>query len=145
MLNEIGFTFFSRPVAEKFLAVCQSYEVNAKIEFEETFSGDASFQVELQDPISDMLLEKFEDYYSDLLFGEEAAQIEGNDQDGALADVCGVQVQLKSGDYTTVAIEPDIMNKILSVLTIDELQEFLAQLAEDIENPKTGPICSRPK
>ena len=143
MLEDIGFTFFSRPVAEKFVAHCANHQLVAKIEFEETFSGEASYQVELLETIDDAMLEQLEDYYSELLFGEEAAQIDGNNDEGALADACGVQVQLQSGQYTTVAIEPEIMNKILSVLSIDELQSFLAQVAEDIENPKSGPICSR--
>jgi hypothetical protein len=29
------------------------------------------------------------------------------------------------------------------VLSIDEVQKCLAQVAEDIENPKAGPICRR--
>lgn len=143
MLEDIGFTFFSRPVAEKFVAYCANQKVAAKIEFEETFSGEESYQVELLDTIDDELLEKLEEFYSELLFGEEASQIDGNDEQGALADACGVQIKLESGIYTTVAIEPEIMNKLLSVLSIDELQSFLAQVAEDIENPKNGPICSR--
>lgn len=143
MLEDIGFTFFSQPVAGKFVEFCATHNVVAQIEFEETFSGEASYQVQLVDLISDEMLEVFEEYYSELLFGEEAAQIDGNDKNGALADACGVQIQLQSGEFTTVAIEPDIMNKILSVLSVDELQRFLAQVAEDIENPKNGPICSR--
>ncbi|WP_130538306.1 hypothetical protein [Thiomicrorhabdus indica] len=143
MLDDIGFTFFSRPVADKFVAFCEQIKVRARIQFEETFSGESAYQVELLNTIDEALLEQLEECYSELLFGEEAANIEGNDEQGALADACGVQVQLQSGQFTTVAIEPEIMNKILSVLSIDELQSFLAQVAEDIENPKSGPICSR--
>lgn len=143
MLEDIGFTFFSRPVAQKFADFCEQQKLNVAIVFEETFSGEESFHVNLQTKIDDELLETLEEYYSDLLFGEEAANVEGNVEYGAIADACGVQVQLQSGNFTTVAIEPEIMNKILSVLSIDELQRFLAQVAEDIENPKSGPICSR--
>jgi uncharacterized small protein (DUF1192 family) len=88
------------------------------------------------------MAEELETLYSDLLFGDQAAQIEGNEE-GAVADACGVQIKLASGEFTTVAIHPTIMNKILSVLSIDEVQKCLAQVAEDIENPKAGPICRR--
>lgn len=143
MLENFEYTFFDRPIAEKFVQFAASVNAVAKIREEKTPMDETSFEVSIEGSLSDDNAEKLEDYYSDLLFGEQAAQIEGNDSDGVLADACGVQVKLESGQYTTVAIHPEIMNKILSVLSVDELQAFLAQVAEDIENPKSGPICSR--
>lgn len=69
--------------------------------------------------------------------------VDGNDGDGAVADACGIQLQLSNGEFTTVAIDPEIMNKLLSVLSVEEIQSFMSQVAEDIENPKSGPICRR--
>jgi len=143
MLEDISFTFFSQSIAKKFADYCGERNLPTEIVYEETFSGEDSYYVNLLSTLEDADLEELETYYSDLLFGEEASQIDGNDENGALADACGIQIQLQSGIFTTVAIDPQIMNKLLSVLSIDELQSFLAQVAEDIENPKSGPICSR--
>lgn len=41
-------------------------------------------------------------------------------------------------------INPEIMNKILSVLSITKLQSLLVKVAEDIEEPKAGPFVSEP-
>jgi hypothetical protein len=137
------YVFFDAGLAERFKAYCEQLQTQPKLVEGETHSGEASFTVSLPDNLRPEVMEQVEDAYSDILFGEQAAQIEGNDDFGALADACGVQVQLQSGQFTTVAIHPEIMNKILSVLSVDELQQFLSQVAEDIENPKNGPICSR--
>jgi uncharacterized small protein (DUF1192 family) len=142
-MENMEYLFFDKDLAERFMAACAEHANHCRIEIEQTPSDGDAYSVVLESLMSDEAAERVEALYDDFFFGEQAAQIEGNGAEGALADACGVQVKLSSGEYTTVAIEPEIMNKILSVLSIDELQQFLAQVAEDIENPKSGPICRR--
>lgn len=137
------YIFFDLSLAERFQNYCKALGVETSLISGETYSGEPEFTVSLPDALDDAIIEQIEEEYEGLLFGEQASMIEGNDKSGAMADACGVQVQLKSGQFTTVAIHPEIMNKILSVLSVNELQAFLAQVAEDIENPKAGPVCAR--
>lgn len=137
------YVFFDESLAKRFQVYCENLGVKTELDADLTHTDDDSFTIKLNQILGEEILNKIEEEYGDLLFGEQAAMIEGNDQSGAIADACGVQVQLQSGQFTTVAIHPEIMNKILSVLSIDELQQFLAQVVEDIESPKLGPICSR--
>ncbi len=137
------YLFFDKELAHRFLDFCENLGAVCELETGLTHTDDDAFTIKIVQPLDEPLIEQIEDIYSDMLFGEQAAQIEGNTDDGALADACGVQIQLQSGMYTNIAIHPEIMNKILSVLTVDELQMFLSQVAEDIENPKDGPICAR--
>lgn len=143
MDNLMEYVFFDLSLAQRFQKFCASLDVETALKSDETYSGEPEFTVSITDKLSEEKTEKIEEEYGEMLFGEQAAMIEGNKDTGAIADACGVQVQLQSGQFTTVAIHPDTMNKILSVLTIKELQQFLSQVAEDIENPKLGPICSR--
>ena len=137
------YVFFDLSLAERFQNHCKAQGVETALISGETYSGEPEFTVSLPDELDESIIEQIEEEYEALLFGEQASMIEGNIGSGAVADACGVQVQLQSGQFTTVAIHPEIMNKILSVLTVTELQSFLAQVAEDIENPKLGPVCSR--
>jgi len=137
------YVFFDESLAKRFQAYCNQLGVNSELEKDLTHTDDDSFTVVIKEVPADDITDQIEEQYSEMLFGEQAAQIEGNSEAGVLADACGVQVQLPSGEFTTVAIQSEIMNKILSVLTVDELQQLLSQVAEDIENPKNGPICSR--
>jgi len=141
----VEYLFFDRSLADRFMEGCRPYVEKVQIITEQTPSDGDAYSVVIEGLLSDSEAASIEQLYDELFFGEQAALIEDNGEAGALADVCGVQVQLSTGQYTTVAIEPNIMNKLLSVLTIDELQQFLAQVAEDIEFPKTGPICQRNK
>ncbi len=137
------YVFFDLSLAERFQSYCMAQGVETTLISGETYSGEPEFTVSLSDSLEDAVIEQIEEEYAELLFGEQASMIEGNDESGAVADACGVQVQLQSGQFTTVAIHPEIMNKILSVLSVTELQSFLAQVAEDIENPRLGPVCAR--
>ncbi len=139
----VEFVFFDLSLAERFQAFCESLGVPVTLISGETYSGESEFTVSMSDALDETVTEAIGEEYDTILFGDQAAMIEGNSEDGAMADACGVQVQLKSGLFTTVAIHPEIMNKILSVLSVGELQAFLAQVAEDIENPKMGPVCAR--
>jgi hypothetical protein len=137
------YVFFDLNLAERFQSYCEALGVETSLISGETYSGEPEFTVSLPDTLDNSIIEQIEEEYTGLLFGEQASMIEGNDNNGAMADACGVQVQIQSGQFTTVAIHPEIMNKVLSVLSVKELQEFLAQVAEDIENPKKGPVCAR--
>lgn len=143
MAEQLEYVFFDEQLAQRFCDFCAPLAARVSVMTEQLHPEETSYCVQLHGDFDEAQSERIEDFYGELFFGEQAAQIEGNGVDGALADACGVQVQLQSGEFTTVAIEPEIMNKILSVLTIDELQRFLSQVAEDIENPKSGPICCR--
>jgi len=137
------YVFFDLNLAQRFKTYCEALDVATVLESDQTHSGEASFTLKISDTLPEELIEQIEEQYSDLLFGEQAALYAENESTGALADACGVQVQLQSGAFTTVAVHPEIMNKILSVLSVDELQRFLSQIVEDIENPKMGAICAR--
>lgn len=141
--EQLEYVFFDEAFAQRFAAFCQPMVTEVTLVTEQLHPEETSYCVQLHGDFDEACSEQIEEFYGELFFGEQAAQIEGNGAEGALADACGVQIQLQSGEFTTVAIEPEIMNKILSVLTVDELQRFLSQVAEDIENPKAGPICCR--
>ncbi len=143
MLDNFEYTFFDKGIAEKFAAILTEKQYTTLISHDLSLSGEDTFDVKIKEPLDDNAVKSIESIYDDMLFGEQAAQFEDNSEEGVVADSCGVQVQLQNGDFTTIAIHPTIMNKILSVLTIEELQKFLAQAAADIENPKNGPVCSR--
>jgi len=143
MDNVMEYVFFDAGLAERFTEQCNLLGVAAELKSDQTPLGEASFSVSMSDLIQDHLMEAVESLYEDMLFGEQAALIEGNDERGAVADSCGMQIKLQSGAYTNIEIQPEIMNKLLSVLDSKELQSFIEQVAEDIENPKTESICER--
>ena len=140
----LEFTFFTPHVAQNFIQFVASLGLESKVMEENSPNGEeVVIHIEVTVGFDDERYEMLEQKYDEVFFGAQASEVEGNNDDGAIADACGVQVQLKNGEFTTIAVHPEIMNKVLSVLSVDELQSFLAQVVEDVENPKSGPICSR--
>ena len=53
----------------------------------------------------------------------------------------GIVVHLSDGTQSLARVEPDMVRRILSVLSPDELGQFVAKIADAVENPDDSPIC----
>jgi len=127
---EYEYLFFDRELAERFAGGCESAGAAAQIV--EQADGVV---VRLTGAVDDAVAEEVEALYDELFFGEQADRVEAEDESTAMT---GMQIQLKDGRYTTVLIEPDIMNRLLSVFTVDELNRFMHDVARAIEDPNGG-------
>ena len=140
--DTFDYVFFDLELAESFAKQLAQQGISAQVMTVAETGEEQVCEVQVRQALTETQIDALEALYDQRFFEDQAALIEGNES-GAQADVSGVQIQLSSGDYTTVAIDPGIMNKLLSVLSVEELQQFLHQVAEDIEHPKSGPVCQR--
>lgn len=53
----------------------------------------------------------------------------------------GIVVHLSDGSQSLARVDPDMVRRILSVLSPDELGQFVAKIADAVENPDDSPIC----
>ncbi|WP_235584736.1 hypothetical protein [Thiomicrospira sp. WB1] len=141
-MDTFDYVFFDQALAQSFADQLTERGIAAQVMAVAETGEESVCEVQVGQALTPEQMDEVEALYDQRFFEDQAALIEGNEV-GAQADVSGVQVQLSTGDYTTVAIDPAIMNKLLSVLSIEELQQFLHQVAEDIEHPKSGPVCQR--
>jgi len=79
---------------------------------------------------------------------EELAQkldAEGQDWADSMDDVrlsaVGIVVHLSDGTQSLARVEPNMMRRMLSVLSPDELGQFVAKIADAVENPDNSSIC----
>jgi len=124
------YLFFDRGLAEHFARGCDS--VGAATQVAEQPDGVV---VRLTKAVDDAVVEQIEALYDELFFGEQAEMVEAEEEGVAMT---GMQIQLKDGGYTTVLLPPEIMNRLLSVFTIDELNQFMHDVARAIEDPNGG-------
>jgi hypothetical protein len=141
-MDTFDHAFFDQALAQSFADQLTERGIAAQVMAVAETGEESVCEVQVRQALTPEQMDEVEALYDQRFFEDQAALIEGNEV-WAQADVSGVQVQLSTGDYTTVAIDPAIMNKLLSVLSIEELQQFLHQVAEDIEHPKSGPVCQR--
>jgi hypothetical protein len=96
----------------------------------------------ISDDLPEALMETIEACY-DSLFDEQsalAAQHEGW-VDKRLA---GVQVQLPDGQSRTVALTPDLANRLLAHFSAEEVAELVNAIAASLSQNFSGPICGYP-
>lgn len=54
----------------------------------------------------------------------------------------GIVVHLADGRQSLARVEPDMVRRILTVLSPEELGQFVAKIADAVENPDDSPICT---
>jgi hypothetical protein len=47
------------------------------------------------------------------------------------------------GRQTVAQVDPDTVNRILSVLNMDEFNAFLETIVRSVEQPDDSPVCQR--
>lgn len=85
------------------------------------------------------LWDQVDDFYDQL----EAQEIDILDQDPGNDDIsaAGLHLQLASGQFTIAKVNPAILKRIMTVLSNQELTEFLDAVVDSVENPDDTPIC----
>lgn len=98
--------------------------------------------VSIPDDIDEALADRIEEWYEEETQAAEAELFASGD---AEADVsAGVWVQLTDGRSSFAPVPPDMVSRILTVLSADELGDFVSRIANAVEHPDDTPICRRP-
>jgi len=97
--------------------------------------------ISISDDIDEATADRIEGWYEEETQAAEAEMFESGE---AQADVsAGVWVQLEDGRASFAPMSPDVVSRILSVLSADELGDFVSRIADAVEHPDDTPICRR--
>lgn len=58
-------------------------------------------------------------------------------------NAAGLTVTLKDGRVSYAVLDPGIVNKVLTVLELEELNQLVNAIADAVENPDATPLCKR--
>ncbi|MET0029826.1 MAG: hypothetical protein ABW101_19505 [Candidatus Thiodiazotropha sp.] len=102
---------------------------------------DGEWTVMLPEDLDEALDERIEAKYDQCLEMNESlvAEEEGMDH----VHKAGINVTLKDGRVVQAAVDPKLINRILDVITIEELGELVNAVADAVENPNDRPLCQR--
>ncbi len=56
-------------------------------------------------------------------------------------NAAGIYIQLAGGKQTVAQVNPDVMNRMLEVISMDEFNTFVETIVSSVENPDDSPIC----
>ncbi len=108
-----------------------------KVESEAT-AGEDSIEIRISDDLDEELQELIEDRYEEL-FALNQQLMEAASSTGS----AGVVVNLKDGTTTYADIPADILSRIMSVITPEEMGDVVNAIADAIEAPDHRPLCQR--
>ena len=79
--------------------------------------------------------------YDELMDNAEELLIE--DGDTAEKDVAAITISLQCGETVYASVDPKVLNRILGVITTQELNDLVNSIVSNVENPDKRPFCNR--
>lgn len=130
----LEFVFFDPRPRDKFLAFLDQAAVESTLR-----DDDEVLNVAIDEAIDDQLLTRIEAFYDEMMtFNQRLMEQESPAQHAA-----GVVVNLASGDTVYAQLEPDLLARIMTVLTPAELGTLVDAVVEAVENPDDRTLCQR--
>ncbi len=133
----LEYVFFHDSFKKRFLARLDR-EGLAHEETVDPIEGAAVIRIEEPD---DALWDSLDDFYDELSDADQAEMESGS---GDSMSTAGIYIALQDGRQTVAKIRPDVMNRMLSVISMDEFNEFVETIVKSVEEPDDTPICKTP-
>ncbi len=134
----LEYLFFNQIVADKFTAFLQSKKLTWELSKDPMLE---SIVVKTPEDIEDELWDELDDFHESL-GAEDQKLLEDNLEDTEEeTNAAGIYIQLANGNQTVAQINPEIMNRMLDVISMDEFNEFVETIVSSVENPDDSPIC----
>jgi hypothetical protein len=65
------------------------------------------------------------------------------DAEPDLKHTTAIHITLGDGRPCAICLEPAMMNRLMSCLSIDEIHQLATSIARSVENPDNRPLCQR--
>lgn len=135
----LEYLFFNQIIADKF-----SHFLDAKqLEWEQFVDPMLeSIVIKTPEEIDDDLWDELDDFH-EKLGPEDQKLLEDALDESEETNAAGIYIQLANGDQTVAQINPDVMNRMLSVISMEEFNDFVETIVSSVEKPDDSPICEK--
>lgn len=133
----LEYIFFNEKTCQLFEKTATTAGINPVID-----CADDYFTVRLPEDLEEVLLEKLEDYYDELMdMDRELAEQQENSEEDIHA--AGINIQLKDGRYVYASVSPELLSKVMQSISTDELNTLVCAITEAVEDPDESSLCQR--
>ncbi len=129
------YVFFNATVRDRFIDELRRLGVPC-----ESRTTEDELTVSVDEELPDEILEHIDALHERLL-DEEQALIEQTEAPERHA--AGIMIQLRDGRSVQAAVDPDLLNRLLQAVTIEELGGFVQTIAEAVEHPDDVAFCHK--
>lgn len=128
------YIFLHRELADKFTGELIRLEASF-----ESRDDPLGLIVSIPEDLDEALVERIDALYETLF--DESGDFFADE--GAEKNAAALEIELSDGRTTQVTVRPELMNKILGVLSFEELNELVDAIRDGVENPDPRPFCQR--
>lgn len=139
MNESLEYLFFTPNTAAKFVQILEKHGLAYSQENEPV---QGAIVLKIAEGVDDNLWDELDELY-DSLSEEDQALLETGIEDSSAQSTAGIYLQLAGGKQTIAQVDPDVMNRILTVISMDEFNTFVETIVRSVETPDDSPICKR--
>ena len=136
----LEYLFFTQEIADKYIAFLEGKNL-AWEQKNDPMLG--SIVIETSEDIEDDLWDELDDYHESLGIEDQQLLEAELADDETETNAAGIYIQLANGEQTVAQIDPEVMNRMLSVISMDEFNGFIETIVSSVENPDDAPICEK--
>lgn len=130
LFNEAPFKLFLQWLDEKKIAY-------------ETKVDEESYLIQIAENIKDNLLDVIDEKYDELMDMNRAIVNEEEKQNHDGYNMAGIVVTLKDGTKSYADVDSELLGRVVSAITPEELGVIVNAIADAVENPQTKTFCQR--
>lgn len=131
----LEYVLFDKKPFQLFVDWLKEKGVACNVEMEE-----GNYLIQIPEDLDDDLLDSIEEKYDECMDMNEEL-LEAREEDDY--NMSGIIVTLKDASISYADVEPDLVNRILSVISAEELNDFVSAIADAVENPQSKSFCQR--
>jgi hypothetical protein len=134
----LEYVFFDERPRDQFVTFLQEKSVELKLEEEEGL-----LKVWISEDLDDDLDEAIEDFYDDMMaLNQQLYEDESNEAEVGY-NAAGIVLELNTGENVYAQVNPELLERIMSVVTPDEFNTVVNAIVEAVENPDARTPCQR--
>ena len=136
----LEYLFFNAVFAKKFINVLEQENLSY---LEKAESVQDAILITTPEDIDDDVWDRIDDAYDDLSEQDQLLLQSKLDNDSDMS-VAGIYIELKDNKQTIAHINPDVMNRMLEKISMDEFKDFIEAIVTSVEVPDNTPFCEKP-
>lgn len=135
----LEYLFFNQIFSDEFATLLKQKNIDFNIEREPVQNA---FSVNVPENIDDDVWDEIDDIY-DTLSAKDTQKLQDDLADADDVNTAGIYIQLANNQQTVAKINPDVMNRMLDVISMEEFNEFIEVIVSSVEKPDDSPICKQ--
>ena len=136
----LEYLFFNSVFAQKFIRVLEQHDLPYQQQVE---SVQDAILITTPEDLDDELWDTIDEAY-DELSEQDQQLLQSLLDDDSKINAAGIYIQLKDDKQTVAKIDPDVMNRMLEKISMDEFNAFIEAVVQSVEQPDDSPFCEKP-